>query len=107
MREVLFNFSSDFLGGLKSCNFLKENTLYTVQYHVDEPIQVMLPLEDTFVVTNTTTLPGESQRDTGRTIFKPATIDSGAIINVPEFINIGDKSECLVLYHSIITHKSS
>ncbi len=70
--------------------FLKEEDICTIIYHADEeiPLVVVIPL---FIeATVTYTEPG-IKGDTATNTMKPATIDTGAEIRVPLFINIGDK----------------
>ncbi len=70
--------------------FLKEEDVCTIIYHADEeiPLVVVIPL---FIeATVTYTEPG-IKGDTATNTMKPATIDTGAEIRVPLFINIGDK----------------
>ena len=70
--------------------FLKEEDVCTIIYHADEeiPLVVVIPL---FIeATVSYTEPG-IKGDTATNTMKPATIDTGAEIRVPLFINIGDK----------------
>jgi len=70
--------------------FLKEEDICTIIYHADEeiPLVVVIPL---FIeATVSYTEPG-IKGDTATNTMKPATIDTGAEIRVPLFINIGDK----------------
>ncbi|MEK7595740.1 MAG: elongation factor P [Patescibacteria group bacterium] len=71
-----------------SAKFLKEGDTLQVLYYEDKPIAVELPLNSIFEVTYTE--PGY-KGDTASNTLKPATIESGAQIKVPLFINIGDK----------------
>ena len=68
--------------------FLLENMSVQVATHEDVPLFVELPVTVELVVQHTD--PGlQGDRSTGGT--KPATLETGAEINVPLFINTGDK----------------
>ena len=54
----------------------------------DEPIDIELPTAVTLVVAQTD--PG-LKGDTASGATKPATLETGLVVNVPLFINIGDK----------------
>ncbi|GGC59245.1 elongation factor P [Hoyosella rhizosphaerae] len=71
-----------------SARFLLENTVVQVAIHDDLPLYVELPVTVELVVQHTD--PGlQGDRSTGGS--KPATLETGAEIQVPLFINIGDK----------------
>jgi len=75
----------DQLGG--SREFLKENITIDVLYHNNKPIAVELP---TFVeLAISETEPGE-KGDTVSGGTKAATLETGAVIQVPLFLNAGD-----------------
>lgn len=68
-------------------DFLKENTTINVLFHNNKPMAVELP---TFVeLTIAKTEPGE-RGDTVSGGTKPATLETGAVIQVPLFLNVGD-----------------
>jgi elongation factor P len=69
-------------------NFLLENTVVQVATHEGAPLYVELPVTVELVVQHTA--PGlQGDRSTGGT--KPAVLETGAEIQVPLFINTGDK----------------
>ena len=69
-------------------NFMLENTEVTVALHDGNPLYVELPASVEMVITYTE--PGlQGDRSTGGT--KPATVQTGAQINVPLFITTGEK----------------
>jgi elongation factor P len=68
--------------------YLRDNTEVEVCRHNDRIIGVELPYFMEFEVTETD--PG-LRGDTASGGSKPATVETGAVINVPLFINIGDK----------------
>lgn len=71
--------------GLK---FLKDNMNINVEYYGDEAIGVELP--NTVVLTVVETEPGV-KGDTATNVTKAATVETGAVIQVPLFVNTGDK----------------
>jgi elongation factor P len=71
-----------------SANFMLENIKVQVATHEGVPLYVELPVTVELVVAQTD--PGvQGDRSTGGT--KPATLETGAEIAVPLFINTGDK----------------
>jgi elongation factor P len=70
-----------------SVRFLKENTEVEVLHYEGRPVSVELPSSMNFRITHTE--PGV-RGDTATNVTKPATIETGATIKVPIFINEGD-----------------
>ena len=68
--------------------YIKEGLEVSVLAHKGEIINIELPL--TIDATVTETEPGE-RGNTASGGSKPATIESGAVVQVPLFINIGDR----------------
>jgi len=68
--------------------FMKEQQEVEVQIYQDKPIGIELPTSVEFEITYTE--PGV-KGDTVSSTTKPATIETGATINVPLFVNMGDK----------------
>ncbi|MFC1667852.1 elongation factor P [Chlamydiota bacterium] len=68
-------------------DFLKENILLTVTFYEGSIIEVMLPNFMELEVTYTE--PG-FKGDTATSGTKPATVETGALIQVPLFVNTGD-----------------
>jgi elongation factor P len=66
--------------------FLKDNMVVTVVYYEDRPIAVELPNSVDLEVTETA--PG-IRGDTATGGSKPATLETGAIVQVPFFVEIG------------------
>lgn len=78
--------TADQLGdGIK---FLKDNMNIHVQYYKGEAIGVELP--NTVVLTVAETEPGV-KGDTATNVTKPATLETGAVVQVPLFVNEGDQ----------------
>ena len=81
-----FMFSEDIVGDAK--DFMLENQTAIVATHEGNPLFIELPASVELEITYTE--PGlQGDRSTGGT--KPATLETGAEINVPLFINTGDK----------------
>ena len=68
--------------------FLKENMEVDVLYYKNEPIAIELP---TFVELEVVETEPGFKGDTATGGTKPAVLETGAKINVPLFINVGDK----------------
>jgi elongation factor P len=67
--------------------FIRENDVVDLLTYNDEPIDVELPPAVTLAVTDTD--PG-LKGDTASGATKPATLETGLVVNVPLFVNIGD-----------------
>ncbi len=70
-----------------TAKFLKEQQEVSVQMHEGKVIGLEIPTSVTFKVIETE--PG-IKGDTVSSTTKPATIETGAVISVPLFINVGD-----------------
>jgi elongation factor P len=68
--------------------YLKDNTEVEVLSHNEKVLGVDLPMAMEFEVTETD--PG-LRGDTASGGSKPATIETGAVVSVPLFINVGEK----------------
>jgi elongation factor P len=71
-----------------AANFLLDNMDVQVAFHDSSPLYIELPVTVELVVSHTE--PG-LQGDRSSAGTKPATMETGAQINVPLFINTGDK----------------
>ncbi len=80
------NVSPDFIG--EEQKFLKENTTIDILFDDTQIVAIELPIFVTLEVTHTE--PGV-KGDTVSNVLKPATLETGAVVNVPLFINEGDK----------------
>jgi len=72
----------------QSVGFLKEGMNVIISFEADEPIFAQLPLTVDLEVTYTET---GLRGDTATRTLKAATLETGAEIRVPLFVNIGDK----------------
>ena len=69
-------------------NYMTENMVATIQFYNDEAFSVEPPI---FVELEVTKCDLGLQGDTSKACFKPATLETGLQINVPLFVNQGDK----------------
>lgn len=69
---------------------LKEGETVDVLYHAEKEMPLICELPASIVLEVTYTEPG-IKGDTATNTMKPATVETGAEIRVPLFINIGDK----------------
>jgi elongation factor P len=70
-----------------SVNYLKAEMLINVEFYGNEPVGIELP--QTVDLTVTDTVPG-IKGATASNQIKPATCETGLVVNVPPFINTGD-----------------
>ncbi len=70
-------------------DYLKEQTIYTVLYFDDRPIAVTPPLHMELMVKETP--PGVKGDTAQGGATKPATLETGMVIQVPLFVNEGDQ----------------
>ncbi len=68
--------------------YLVPNTVVKVEFHDEKAIGVDLP--DTMDLTVTRTEP-TIQKATASSVMKPATLETGLVVQVPPFVNEGDK----------------
>ena len=71
----------------ESIKFLQDNMEVTVVYHDNKLQRVYLP---NFIVANIVESEPGIRGDSSRAGMKPATIDTGAVVQVPLFVNKGD-----------------
>ena len=81
-----FNVKEDLIGD--QSKFLKEGTQIDLKFYNEEPISIALPLKMTFTVVETD--PGV-RGNTVSNVFKDATIDTGAKVKVPLFVEEGER----------------
>ena len=78
--------SAEALGDSK--DYLIADSIIRVEFYDDEPVGIELPPTVDLVVKNT--VPG-IKGATASAQVKPATLETGLVINVPSFINEGDR----------------
>jgi elongation factor P len=69
-------------------DYLIPNLPVSIEFYEGKPMGVLLP--DTVDLTVTATEP-TLQKATASAVMKPATLETGLVINVPPFVNNGDK----------------
>lgn len=77
--------SGEFIGD--NSLYLKENMEVSVVFHSGNPIGIDLPLSVELVIKETT---AGIKGDTVQGGTKPATLETGATVNVPMFIDVGE-----------------
>jgi elongation factor P len=81
-----YHISSEALGD--SVNYLKAEMTITVEFYGAEPVGIELPMTVDLKVTDTA--PG-IKGATASAQVKPATLETGLVVNVPPFVNTGDQ----------------
>ncbi len=76
---------TDLVGSAK--DYLKENLEVEILYHDHHPVSIALPVSVSFKVT--ASAPG-TRGDTSGRALKPATLETGFVVNVPLFIEEGE-----------------
>jgi elongation factor P len=72
----------------ESMGWMKEDLLYGVLFYNGEPVNVDPP---TFIeLTITETMPGEKGNTAAGRVMKPATTETGAVLQVPIFVSEGE-----------------
>ena len=78
--------SSDTLGA--SVNYLVPDALIHVEFYEDEPVGIELPQTVDLKVEDT---PPAIKGATASAQVKPATLETGLVVQVPPFVNVGDR----------------
>lgn len=81
-----FHLTRNVLG--EAADYLTPNVSVKLEFHDGKPIGVALP--DTVDLTVVETEPG-IQKATASSVMKPAKLETGVTIQVPPFVNVGDK----------------
>jgi elongation factor P len=81
-----FALTKDVLG--EAVDYLIPNVTVKLEFHDGKPIGVALP--DTVDLQVIETEPG-IQKATASSVMKPAKLETGLVVQVPPFINVGDK----------------
>ena len=71
-----------------SVNYLIAEMLITVEFYGSEPVGIELPQTVDLAVEDT---PPAIKGATANAQLKPATLETGLVVQVPPFINVGDK----------------
>lgn len=72
---------------VESWDLMKDNLSCTVLFFNERPVDISLP---TFVQLEVTASEPGVRGDTSGNVTKPATVETGAVIQVPLFIRVGD-----------------
>ena len=75
---------------IDSPNFLKESEMVTISINTEDGMPLSVDMPASVILDVTHTEPGV-KGNTATNATKPATLETGAKINVPLFINEGDK----------------
>jgi len=75
---------------IENSDLMKEGQIIEVQFHADTETPLTAELPPFVELAVTYTVPGEKGNTANTTALKPATLETGAEINVPLFINEGD-----------------
>ena len=89
--------SADLVG--EPADLLKDNLPCSVLFFNERPVDVSLP---TFVFLEVTASEPGVRGDTSGNVTKPATLETGATVAVPIFINIGDMLKIDTRTHSYV-----
>lgn len=81
-----FSIPLDLIG--KQADFLKEGVEVDLKFYHGDPINITLPLKMKFKVTETE--PG-FKGNSVTNIYKDATIETGARVKIPLFVNVGEE----------------
>lgn len=90
MDEISFEqfaVSTDIIG--ESANWLKEDLLYTVVFYRGNPVSVSPPMFLELTIVDTS--PGARGDTVSGRVLKPAVLETGAKIQVPIFVEQGEK----------------
>jgi len=70
-----------------NANYILPEMVITMEFYGDEPVGIELPISVDLKVVDTT--PGIN-RATASAQVKPATLETGLVVNVPAHVNVGD-----------------
>lgn len=75
---------------LDNSDLMKEGQIIEIQFHADEEMPLTAEMPSSVELLVTYTIDGEKGNTASSTALKPATVETGAEIMVPMFINEGD-----------------
>jgi len=75
---------------IENADLLKEGSNVEILFHADKEIPLTLDMPQYITLAITYTEPGERGNTSSSNVSKPATVETGAEIKVPLFINEGD-----------------
>ena len=75
---------------VENADLMKDGQIIEIQFHADEELPLTAEMPEKVDLQVTTTIEGEKGNTASSTALKPATVETGAEIMVPMFINEGD-----------------
>ncbi len=75
---------------VENSDLMKEGQVIEINFHADEELPLTAEMPDKVELKVTYTIEGEKGNTASSTALKPATVETGAEIMVPMFINEGD-----------------
>lgn len=75
---------------IENSDFMKEGQVIEINFHTETETPLTAELPPFVILEVTATIPGEKGNTASSTALKPATLETGAEIMVPMFINEGD-----------------
>ena len=78
-------------GMVENNDLMKEGEVLEIQFHAEEELPLTAEMPDKVELEVTSTIEGEKGNTASSTALKPATVETGAELMVPMFINEGDK----------------
>lgn len=75
---------------IENAGLLKEGTIVEINFHAETESPLTLEMPPFVELEVTYTIPGEKGNTASSTALKPATLETGAEIMVPLFINVGE-----------------
>lgn len=75
---------------IENADLMKEGQIIEIQFHADEEVPLTAEMPAVVELQVTYTIEGEKGNTASSTALKPATVETGAEIMVPMFINEGD-----------------
>ncbi len=75
---------------IENADLMKEGQIIEISFHAEEEIPLTAEMPATVELVITQTIEGEKGNTASSTALKPATVETGAEVMVPMFINEGD-----------------
>ena len=75
---------------VENSDLMKEGQIIEIQFHADEELPLTAEMPEKVELEITDTIEGEKGNTASSTALKPATLETGAEIMVPMFVNQGD-----------------
>lgn len=75
---------------IENADLMKEGQIIEIQFHADEEVPLTAEMPAVVELVITSTIEGEKGNTASSNALKPATVETGAEIMVPMFINEGD-----------------